>query len=232
MFGKRPDGRLIRTLEPIQRVMPYIMKERNDAMNMFEEVILCKHMDEYIAKKAADGIEMDYTRIMLAAMVRILALRPQLNRFIMRGRVFARPKIWISFVVHRSFREEDAGTTVKLARALWIVPVTLFLSCFIAEREENSKRSIRIKIPWFIPCFLIAAAIVTWLPAAADAGKAVKDISKYLMITTLFLIGANLSREKLKQMGTKPVIHGIILWFILAAGWCFAIRMGWINCAG
>jgi len=126
----------------------------------------------------------------------------------------------------------EIGTTVKLARALWIVPVTLFLSCFIAEREENSKRSIRIKIPWFIPCFLIAAAIVTWLPAAADAGKAVKDISKYLMITTLFLIGANLSREKLKQMGTKPVIHGIILWFILAAGWCFAIRMGWINCAG
>lgn len=114
MFGKRPDGRLIRTLEPIQRVMPYIMKERNDSMNMFEEVLLCKHMDEYIAKKAADGIEMDYTRIILAAMVRMLALRPQLNRFIMRGRVFARPKIWISFVVHRSFREEDAGTTVKL----------------------------------------------------------------------------------------------------------------------
>ena len=114
MFGKRPDGRLIRTLEPIQRVMPYIMKERSDSLNMFEEVLLCKHMDEYIAKKAEEGFEVDYTRIILAAMVRMMALRPQLNRFIMRGRVFARPKIWISFVVHRSFREEDAGTTVKL----------------------------------------------------------------------------------------------------------------------
>ena len=114
MFGKRPDGRLIRTLEPIQRVMPYIMKERSDSLNMFEEVLLCKHMDEYIVKKAEEGFEVDYTRIILAAMVRMMALRPQLNRFIMRGRVFARPKIWISFVVHRSFREEDAGTTVKL----------------------------------------------------------------------------------------------------------------------
>lgn len=114
MFGKRPDGRLIRTLEPIQRVMPYIMKERNDAMNMYEEVLLCKHMDEYIAKKAEEGIELEYVHIVLATMVRLLALKPQLNRFIMRGRVFARPKIWVSFVVHRSFREEDAGTTVKL----------------------------------------------------------------------------------------------------------------------
>ena len=114
MFGKRPDGRLIRTLEPFQRVMPYIMKERSDSMNMFEDVILCKHMDAYIQKKAEEGIPLDYTQIILAAMVRMLALRPQLNRFIMRGRVFARPKIWISFVVHRSLKETDAGTTVKL----------------------------------------------------------------------------------------------------------------------
>lgn len=114
MFGKRPDGRLIRTLEPIQRVMPYIMKERNDALNMYEDVILCKHMDDYIQKKAADGIKIEYVHIILATMVRMMALRPQLNRFIMRGRVFARPKIWISFVVHRSFRDSDAGTTVKL----------------------------------------------------------------------------------------------------------------------
>ena len=114
MFGKRPDGRLIRTLEPIDRVMPYIMKERNDALNMYEDVILCKHMDDYIQKKAADGIKIEYVHIILATMVRLMALRPQLNRFVMRGRVFARPSIWISFVVHRSFRETDAGTTVKL----------------------------------------------------------------------------------------------------------------------
>lgn len=124
----------------------------------------------------------------------------------------------------------EVGTTVKLARALWIVPVTLFLSCFVAQSDEEGKRKIQIKIPWFIPGFLIAAALVTWFPVTADAGKIVKDISKYVMITTLFLIGANLSRQKLKELGIKPVIHGTILWFILATGWCLAIWGGLVRC--
>lgn len=132
----------------------------------------------------------------------------------------------------------EVGTTVKLARALWIVPVTIFLSCFVADRAEGEKRQIKFKVPWFIPGFLIAAAFVTWLPDLIPAwtdgikasGKFVKDISKFLMITTLFLIGANLSREKLKELGLKPVLHGVILWIILASGWCAAIHFGWVKC--
>lgn len=124
----------------------------------------------------------------------------------------------------------EVGTTVKLARALWIVPVTMFLSMFVAEREPGEGRKFRFKVPWFIPWFIVAAAIVTWIPATAAVGSVIKDISKFLMITTLFLIGANLSRSKLKELGIKPVIHGIILWLILAGGWCFAIWSGWVNC--
>lgn len=124
----------------------------------------------------------------------------------------------------------EVGTTVKLARALWIVPVTLFLSCVIAPVAEGEKRAVKFKVPWFIPGFLIAAALVTWLPVLAQPGGVVKDISKYLMVTTLFLIGSNLSREKLKELGFKPVLHGVILWIILAAGWCTAIAVGLVNC--
>lgn len=126
----------------------------------------------------------------------------------------------------------EIGTTVKLARALWIVPVTLFLSLFIAERTPDEGRKVKIKIPWFIPCFLVAAAVVTWIPVpeVSAAGKFIKEVSKYLMITTLFLIGANLSRDKLKELGIRPIIHGVILWVILASGWCFAIWTGWVNC--
>lgn len=135
-------------------------------------------------------------------------------------------------------RALEVGTTVKLARALWIVPVTVFLSCFVADRKEGEKRQIKFKVPWFIPGFLIAAAFVTWLPDLIPAwkdgihgtGKFIKDISKFLMVTTLFLIGANLSREKLKELGLKVVIHGVILWIILAVGWCVAIRYGLVKC--
>ena len=123
----------------------------------------------------------------------------------------------------------EIGTTVKLARALWIVPVTLFLSWFIAEKEEGENKKLKLKVPWFIPGFLIAAAIVTWLPAVAPAGGFVKEISKYLMVTTLFLIGANLSKDKIKELGLKPVLHGVILWIILSVGWCVAIANGLVS---
>lgn len=137
----------------------------------------------------------------------------------------------------------EVGTTVKLARALWIVPVTLFLSCFIAPVAEGEKRAVKFKVPWFIPGFLVAAALVTWLPdlfgtegnvgkGIIKGGQIVKDISKFLMVTTLFLIGSNLSREKLKELGLKPVLHGVILWIILSTVWCAAIALGWVNCKG
>jgi len=124
----------------------------------------------------------------------------------------------------------EVGTTVKLARALWIVPVTLFLSCCIATAAPGEKRKLRLRIPWFIPGFLAAAALVTWVPATAEAGSWLKSGSKYLMIATLFLIGANLTRDKLRELGFRPVLHGVALWLILAAGWGAAIAFGWVRC--
>ena len=132
----------------------------------------------------------------------------------------------------------EVGTTVKLARALWIVPVTLYLSWFaVAEKDENDSK-FKFKVPWFIPCFIAASAVVTWLPklfpAAENAvnfsGSILKDTSKFLMIMTLFLIGANLSKDKLKELGMRPVIQGIVLWVILASCWCAAIHFDLVKC--
>ncbi len=129
------------------------------------------------------------------------------------------------------------GTTVKLARALWIVPVTLFISWFVAEPEEGKKRRFSLKVPWFIPGFIAAAALVTflpqWLPATKEVvmatGGFLKELSKFLMILTLFLIGANLSRQKLKELGLRPVLQGVILWIVLATLWCLSIHWGWVK---
>ncbi len=124
----------------------------------------------------------------------------------------------------------EIGTTVKLARALWIIPVTLFLSLFIAGRHENAeaggeagKRKIRLSVPWFIPGFLIAATVVSIFPSLSGAGNVLKELSKYLMIVTLFLIGANLTREKLKELGFRPVLAGVLLWITLSVLWCLLI---------
>lgn len=114
MIWNRADGRVIKTLEPLEKIMPYIMKARNDSMNMYEEPIPCHGMDAYIKEKKEQGIHLDYMHILIAAIVRLMAIRPQLNRFIMHGKVYARPKIWVSFVVHPSLREGSVETTIKL----------------------------------------------------------------------------------------------------------------------
>lgn len=85
MFSKRWDGRLVHEVDPFQRVIPYVMRTRTDSMNMFEESIQCEGMDAYIAKQAACGYRFTYMHITIAALVRLMALRPQLNRFV--GRV-------------------------------------------------------------------------------------------------------------------------------------------------
>lgn len=135
----------------------------------------------------------------------------------------------------------DVGVTVKLARALWIIPVALCLSVWMgmrpdAEAPADGKRRIKVKVPWFIPGFLIAAAIVTFVPPMlGDAGSALvstghflKKLSKYLMILTLFWVGANLSLSKLKEVGIQPFVHGVVLWVVLGSVWCAAIAFGWI----
>lgn len=114
MFGKRPDGRLVRSLDPMQKIMPYVMKTRTDSMNMFEDTFVCKPMDMYIKVKVEEGPKLSYMHIIIAALVRLIALRPQLNRFCINGRIYTRPQIWVSFVVHPVLKDGSTGTTIKL----------------------------------------------------------------------------------------------------------------------
>ena len=114
MFKKRYDGRLVRTTEPMQRLMPIVMRTRTDSMNMYEDTVDCAGLDAYIKAKAAEGIKLTYMHILIASMVRLLAIRPQLNRFVMGGKIYTRHKIWVSFVVHPTMKDDSAGTTIKL----------------------------------------------------------------------------------------------------------------------
>lgn len=114
MFGKRADGRQVHDIEPFQRIIPYIMRTRTDSMNMFEDTISCTGMDRYIHLHNTPENPLTYLHLVVAALVRVVALRPQLNRFVMRGRIYTRPQIWVSFVVHQNLRSDKAGTTIKL----------------------------------------------------------------------------------------------------------------------
>ena len=114
MFGLRSDGRKIKSLDPLFRVIPHVMKERSDAHVYFSQEIPIKTLDEYIAKKEQEGIKMSYMNIIYAALVRMLAEKPALNRFIMDGRTYARHGIHISLAIKKGMTEEAEETTIKL----------------------------------------------------------------------------------------------------------------------
>lgn len=113
------------------------------------------------------------------------------------------------------------ATTVKLARALWIVPVALLTSYF-------AKSKTKVKLPWFILFFVLAAVATTYLPA----GKAVYPLCSLLgrtgLTVVLFLIGTGLSKETLRRVGVRPMLQGVTLWAVVASASLLAIRAGWI----
>ncbi len=114
MFGKRPDGRIVHNIGPLEKIIPYIMRTRTDSQNFYNDDFYCKPLDDYIRIKREEGLEYSYMHIIIAAMVRTVALRPQLNRFAMNGKIYTRPKIWVSFALQRNLRDESAETTIKL----------------------------------------------------------------------------------------------------------------------
>lgn len=114
MFGFRSDGKKLKNVPPFFRVIPNIMLEREDSQVYFKQDIILKEMDEYIDKKAEEGIRLSYMNIIYAALVRIVAERPYLNRFAMNGSLYARKKIYVSLAIKKTFSDEGQETTIKL----------------------------------------------------------------------------------------------------------------------
>lgn len=107
----------------------------------------------------------------------------------------------------------QVATTVKLARALWIIPLSL-LSSFDKKK---------VKIPVFIGFFIVAMILNTYVPLVQQFGHYVVDISKAGLTLTLFLIGCGLNARVLKAVGIRPFIQGILLWVIIAGAALWSI---------
>lgn len=117
----------------------------------------------------------------------------------------------------------EVGTTVKLVRALWIIPLTLVFAKMYAIRNKSSANT-KQKYPWFILGFLGAAALVTWFPALQDIGHKVEWLGRHLLILTLFFIGTGLTRATLQKVGLRALAQGVLLWICVGVGSLIAIR--------
>jgi uncharacterized integral membrane protein (TIGR00698 family) len=114
------------------------------------------------------------------------------------------------------------GTTVKLARALWIVPLALVTAAV-------KRSSTRIKLPWFILFFCLAAVVNTYVPSAAYLNKSFFTLGRFGLTATLFLIGTSISWAALKEVGWRPLAQGILLWMAVALTSLYFIRTGFIS---
>jgi len=114
------------------------------------------------------------------------------------------------------------GTTVKLTRALWIMPAALVAAWF-------TKSEGKVKFPLFILGFIVAATIKTMLPQFDQVWQPLNSIAKQSLVVTLFLIGTGLTREILARTGVKPLAQGVLLWILVSVTSAAAILVGWIS---
>jgi uncharacterized membrane protein YadS len=133
---------------------------------------------------------------------------------------------WAALAIHDTSSVVGAGisygpealgiaTTVKLARALWIVPMTLVIGHFWKKPEGAA--SGKAKRPWFILGFLLMAAAMTFLPILQPAAPWITLAARRGLVLVLFLIGAGLTRETVKKTGPRPFLLGLVLWLIVGS---------------
>jgi uncharacterized integral membrane protein (TIGR00698 family) len=113
---------------------------------------------------------------------------------------------------HISIQTLQIATTVKLARALWIIPVALLTAMFFKEGKQ------KIKIPYFIGFFILAMLVNTYVPGIEQVAPYLVKIAKAGLVLTLFFIGASLSMKTIRSVGVRPLVLGVLLWIVIAGG--------------
>lgn len=150
--------------------------------------------------------------------------------------------LWSALAIHDTSSVVGAGlsygaealqiaTTVKLARALWIIPITFIIALYMKNmnKTENSVSTQKAKRPWFILGFLLMAAVTTWIPQTQSVGHEISEIAKKFLVVTLFFIGSGLSFESLKEVGPRPLVLALSLWIIVASTTLYAIKFNFIH---
>ena len=164
MFGYRSDGRKLKSIPPLFKIIPQVMRTRGDSQVYYNYDMPIKAMDEYINKKAEEGIKISYMTIIYAAMVRLISQRPQLNRFVMNGRTYARNEILISLAIKKNLTDDGEETTIKIPFTgnENIFDVKEILDKVVAENKDNENSNdtdILATALSFIPAFLLKIAV-------------------------------------------------------------------------
>ncbi len=192
MFGFRADGKRIKGIDPIQKIMPHIMSERSDSQNMCKYDIDCGPLDAYIKEQRNNGLNITYMHLVIASIVRLVALRPRLNRFIMNGRIYKRSEILVSFVVKKALSDNATDSLVKLKftgkeslrKIIEMVDEAIQKNNKVSEKNGTDKLA---RVLTFTPNFLIKFLVgfIKFLDKHGMLPKAIINLSPFH--TTFFV---------------------------------------------
>ncbi|HHW48344.1 MAG TPA: 2-oxo acid dehydrogenase subunit E2 [Clostridiaceae bacterium] len=205
-FGDRYDGRLLRTIDPFYKIIPYIMSNRVDAQNFYNDKIDIERIEAFLRKKRNSNIKnLSFLHIVLAAIVRTISQRPGLNRFIAGQKIYARNEILISLAIKKELREDSPETTVKIK----FEPTdTLYeVVAKVNEAIENNKKDEvkndtdkTAKIIMLCPGFLVK--FIVWIVSKLDyIGLMPKIFNRVSPFHTSVFV------TDLGSLGIPPVYH-------------------------
>lgn len=218
MCFKRSDGKRIKYEDILVKMTPHFMKTRNDAVNQIMHPVRVEDMDAWIREKSEkEGIVFNYMHVVMATIVRLLATRQRLNRFVVRGAVYQRNCISISLTVKRSLRDEGAESTIKVpfTGEETIYEVKEKIDKAIKESiDEDNKTQKTIKKLAVLPNWLLRFAIGTikWLDNRNMLPKALINASPFhtsVYVTYLKSIRCDAVFHHIYNFGTTGIFVAI-----------------------
>ncbi|MDA3932110.1 MAG: 2-oxoglutarate dehydrogenase [Tenericutes bacterium] len=208
MFGYRSDGKKVKNIDPFMKLVPHIMFHRNDAMVMKTESLDCSKLDAYILnKRREEGVKVDYMDVVISAFVRVISLRPKLNRFIVNGRIYKRNNIQISLAIKKRLVDSAEETTIKLTfdGTESIYDVQGKIHEILKLNKGVQKKNIADKLANLFtkgPNFLIKGSVrfFMWLDKHGMLPRTLLDASPFH--TSVFLVNS-------RSIKMSPVYHHI-----------------------
>lgn len=218
MFGFRSDGKRIKYEDMMVKMTPHFMKTRNDADNQIIHPVRVEDMDSWIRNKSeTEGIVFSYLHCVIATIVRLLAQRPRLNRFVVRGAVYQRRCISISLTIKRSLRDEGAESTLKIPftgeETIYEIKEKVDKAIKDSVEADNRTQKIVQKLA-FMPNWLLRFAIntVRFLDNHGMLGKKLIEASPFhtsAYVTYLKSIKCDAVLHHLYNFGTTGIFVAV-----------------------
>jgi len=205
-FGDRYDGRLLRSIDPFYKIIPYIMPTRISAQVFFDDVLDADLLDSYIRNKRNNGYKgFGFLHVLITAIVRVLSQHPKLNRFVAGQKIYARNNITVSFVIKKKLNDESSETTVKLEFSPDDTVYDVFEKInheVHINKDEQSKNAVdhTTRLIMICPGFLIKLTLGL-LKALDSRGLMPKALNRISPLHTSVFV------TNVASLGIQPIYH-------------------------